>query len=35
VSSRNITMAASPTGAAIDKHTSRWLGQIGLNELPR
>jgi RimJ/RimL family protein N-acetyltransferase len=21
--------------AAIDKHTDRWLGQIGLNELPR
>ena len=21
--------------AAIDKHTGRWLGQIGLNELPR
>jgi RimJ/RimL family protein N-acetyltransferase len=21
--------------AAIDKHTGRWLGQVGLNELPR
>ena len=21
--------------AAIDKHTDRWLGQVGLNELPR
>ena len=21
--------------AAIDKHTARWLGQVGLNELPR
>jgi Acetyltransferase (GNAT) domain len=20
---------------AIDKHTGRWLGQVGLNELPR